>query len=329
MARNTDLSAVLFPVELKPVGYTVRAAGHAEAEGELEAPVGRADFKGIPQYKAVVRGDTGKVLAVVSDRYQLLHNSRALEMGKTAFTHLFPAAKASDFIVFDVQTTETGSACHVDLIHNSYSTEVWEQETWLPFLRVSNSYNRYRALSFDFGFVRRLCSNGMIFRKESIKARFYHTKGRLEVNLSQDATFSKLKEMESEFSAHMKGLHAITVKEQLLLPLSIYFLGLDFEIDARDPVKQEREKERLAKVVVSLSDLIRKYLKELGANAYSALNVATDFATHTPRVAGAFATSATLQNEVGQRTRHFLGKIGDGQEAGLELFLKDQILLAK
>lgn len=327
MPRNTDLSTILFPVELRPVGYTETDAKVNDTKARSGLTAGKNDFNAIGQYKAVVDVTTGTVFAVVSSRYELLHNSRALDLGKKAFEHLFPATSADDFIVFDIQTTKTRSACHIDLIHKTYSTDVWEQETWLPFLRVSNSYNRYRALSFDFGFVRKLCSNGVIFRKESIKAKFYHTKGRLEVDLKQDQSFKQLKELEREFSAHMKGLRAISVDEQYLLPLSIFLLGLEFKLDGTDEKRREKEVQRLAGVVGSLRSLIKKYLKELGGTAYTAMNVVTDLATHTPNIVGNFATSASLQEEVGTRSRDLIHRLHQVDGNRLESILEDQIQL--
>ena len=326
MNRNTDLSTILFPVELRPVGYLPSSSGTPKEEGFTLDPE-PGEFESIDQYKAVVRGDTGAVFAVVSSRYELLHNSRALDLGKKAFVHLFPEASAADFIVFDIQKTRTGSACHIDLIHKTYSTEVWEQETWLPFLRVSNSYNRYRALSFDFGFVRKLCSNGVIFRKETIRARFYHTKGELEVDLDQDTNFKKLKELESEFSAHMKGLRNQSIAGQYLLPLSIFLLGLDFDLKGADAKKREHEKERLTDVVNSLSELIKKYVGDLGENAYTAMNAATDLATHSPTIAGHFATSAGLQQQIGARATELLNRFASKETGGIEEILEEQIQL--
>lgn len=327
MSRNTDLSTILFPVELRPVGYIPSgpdAKSSPEESGEESDPEA---FESINQYKAVVRGDNGTVFAVVSSRYELLHNSRALDLGKKAFEHLFPEASAADFIVFDLHSTKTGSACHIDLIHKTYSSDVWEQETWLPFLRVSNSYNRSRALGFDFGFVRKLCSNGVIFRKETIQARFYHTKGELEVDLAQDKSFLRLKELESQFAAHMKGLREATVDGQYLLPLSIFLLGLDFDLGASNPRKNGEERKRLSDVVDSLNGLIANYVGELGNSAYTAMNAATDLATHSPATAGRFATSAALQEQVGERSAEFLSLLSKPHKGRIEDILAKQLLL--
>lgn len=326
MPRNTDLSTILFPVELRPVGYepALNAPGTPGGdELDIDLCTTAKTTRPIKQYRAVVRGDTGAVFAVVSERYQLLHNSKALDLGQKAFAQLFPEAGADDFTIFDIQTTKTGSACHIDLIHKSYSVDVWEQETWLPFLRVSNSYNRYRALSFDFGFVRKLCSNGVIFRKETIKVRYYHTKGQLSVDFGQGA-FTKLKELEREFVEHAKRLKATQVREKLLLPLALYLLGLEFDLKATNAKKQERETERLAAVVGPLKDLIKGYCSEMGATAYAAMNVATDLATHAPRTAGPFAASKDLQQTIGARAKTLVDLLAT---TDLEALLANQIRL--
>lgn len=327
MSRTTDLSTILFPVELRPVGYIPSGTEAEPSPNGADEESAPEEFESIDQYKAVVRGDNGTVFAVVSSRYELLHNSRALDLGKKAFEHLFPEASAADFIVFDLHSTKTGSACHIDLIHKTYSTDVWEQETWLPFLRVSNSYNRSRALGFDFGFVRKLCNNGVIFRKETIQARFYHTKGELEIDLAQDKSFLRLKELEAEFATHMKNLRKMTVHGQYLLPLSIFLLGLDFDLTTSNVKKREDEEKRLGDVVVTLNALIGRYVAQLGSTAYTAMNAATDLATHSPATAGRFATSATLQEQIGERSSAFLNLQGNPQTRKIEEILAKQLLL--
>lgn len=297
MPRNTNLSSILFPVEVRPIGF--------QPDDGSGPPAG---FEAVDQYKAIVRTDTGTVFSVVTKRYELLHNSRALDLGKKAFQLLFPEASENDFIPFDIRSTKTGSACHVDLIHKSYDTKVWEQETWLPFLRVSNSYNRSRALTFDFGFVRELCSNGVIFQKESVRAKFYHTKGELNIDLTQDKQFQRLKELEGEFSSHMKRLREMKLTEELIKALSLYLLGLEFDLGAKNFKRVAQEQGRLRDVAGRLEELVTGYIAELGPSAYTALNVATDFATHTPAVAGKFVTTAGLQEVIGEQMRTLSGR---------------------
>lgn len=319
MERNTNLATVMFPVEIRPIGFQTETSESADEDSDQGSP---SAFTAIGKYQAIVRVDTGTVFSVVTSRYELLHNSRALDLGKKAFLLLFPDTAESDFIPFDIRSTKTGSACHVDLIHKSYDTKVWQQETWLPFLRVSNSYNRSRALTFDFGFVRKLCSNGIIFQKESVRVKFYHTKGELNIDLKQDKQFQRLKELEQEFSSHMKRLHEIELTKELIKALSLHLLGLKFDIAAKDLKRRKDEQDRFASVADELEVLITAYVAELGTSAYTALNVATDLATHSPAVTGKFATTAGLQDIIGQRMRTLSGRSDEiSQLVEPELFL--------
>lgn len=304
MKRVTDPSSIQFPVELRPIGI---APGQQQKDEESSFGEIEEEYSPIDTHKAVVRVDNGAVFAIVSDKYRLLHNSHALQMGKRAFCHLFPDAKESDFEIYDIRQTKTGSACHVDLIHNSWKIDVWDQETWLPYLRVANSYNRSRALTFDFGFVRSLCSNGIIFQKETIRAKFYHTKGELNLDLSQEPEFEKLQELANEFTAYMKRLHRIKVAKELLLPMCLYLLDLDFDLESEDSAKRHKEVKRLDEVRQSLGTTLNHYTEELGENGYTALNAASDLATHNPGCVGNFANTADLQEEIGMMLRELLG----------------------
>ena len=308
MERNTNLATIMFPVEIRPIGFQSETSKSANEDRAQNSPT---VFEAIDKYQAIVRVDTGTVFSVVTSRYELLHNSRALDLGKKAFQLLFPNTSESDFIPFDIRSTKTGSACHVDLIHTSYNTNVWEQETWLPFLRVSNSYNRSRALTFDFGFVRKLCSNGLIFQKESVRVKFYHTKGELNIDLKQDKQFQRLKELEQEFSSYMKRLNEIELTKELIKALSLHLLGLKFDLGTKDLKRKELEEDRLASVAGELEKLITNYMAELGSSAYTALNVATDLATHSANVTGKFASTAGLQEIIGQRMRIISDRVNE------------------
>lgn len=47
-------------------------------------------------------------------------------------------------------------------------------EVYVPYVRVTNSYNGTRALRFDVGFCRKLCANGVIFETDTIRFVYAH-----------------------------------------------------------------------------------------------------------------------------------------------------------
>ncbi len=315
MARNTDLSLINFEVGLRPVGVLRGTDGAGEGDVALRER-GAVDVNKVgvlPGYRAVTRLDSGEVLAIVSSDYQLMSNATALELGKSAFSRLFPSARAEDFQVYDIRQTKNGSSCHVDLIHRDWKTEVWEQETWLPYLRVSNSYNRSRALSFDLGFVRSLCSNGMIFRQRTIRAKYYHTRGGLDIDLENGSSFANLADQERAFSVQMLRMKGMEWSPEILLPLTLYLLELNFRTDDERPERRDREMERLARLVPFLAELLHGYVEQLGNNGYAVLNAATDLATHHPSRAGNFSSTNGLQRHIGGRVEklvEFVRRLG-------------------
>ena len=308
MPRNTDLATILFPVSLEPIHCGEAGTGAK-----------------VPGYRAVVRKDRNQVLSVVSTSYELLPNLRAIEMGKAAFHTLFPDSAPEAFKIYDIKTTKSGSACSIDLIDPGWRMDVWEQETWLPFLRVSNSYNRSRALSFDFGFVRKLCANGIIFNQRTVRAKYTHTKGQMDVNFDTNPEFKGLKELEAQFTGHLKFLRETSVEKDQLSPLALFLLDLSFSLEAKDTARAKRESERLAKVSARLNELAGTYLGQGNPSLYTALNMATDFASHSPKLGGNFATAQKLQAKVGQRSRD-IETFFEGRNE-LELLIAGQRLL--
>ena len=144
MARQTDLQKVLFPVEEQPIFFMPR----------------KYDFKKIKNYKAIVNKSNNTIISVVSSDYQLITNERALELGKKCFKQVFQTINTNDMEVYNITFPQTRSFCHIDVIHKNYTLNIGKKEVWLPFIRITNSYNRTKALCFDFGFCRELCENG-------------------------------------------------------------------------------------------------------------------------------------------------------------------------
>ena len=232
----------------------------------------------IPDYKALFNKRDNKLLSVVSSNYQLVSNKQALEIGKKVFCELFPTVNEKDLIPFKVISTKKLSSCHIDLIHRELNLSKWKQDTWLPFLRISNSYNRTVALSFEIGFVRELCSNGFIFDKESIKVQFAHTKGLIPVDFKVD--ISKLRKYEVDFVNHLNNLNRFYVDPVYVFPLVLKALNLNFNLNYGNQRQVDKELERYAQTKTIITDLTNAYYKELKPTAYAVLNIITDYVSH-------------------------------------------------
>lgn len=244
-------------------------------EGELNLfSINQKKSLEVPGYYAVVDLDGKKVISVVSKNYQLISNSRALEMGKYAFHLLFPDVNIKDLVPYKVIAPTSKASCHIDLIHKEVKFNVWEQETWLPFLRVSNSYNRTQTLAFEIGFVRKLCSNGVLFNKKTVKVKYPHNIGQ-QITLNVDV--EQLRPLEASFKLSCSNLKTVNIDPALLFALVCRILDIKLLLNDNKADKQ-------IKVLKEFKDKIKQltqiYFGSLGHNAYAALSVLTDLISH-------------------------------------------------
>ena len=147
MARITDINHLLFKVELHPI-FT-----------ELEINGKKSKIE-VPNNKIVVNSKSGKPLGVVSNTYKLITNHEALELGRKCAVEVFGTAEADNIEIFNVDAPSTASYCHIDLVHKVHVMNLWDEEkqsdVYVPYIRITNSYNTTRALRFDIGFCRKI-----------------------------------------------------------------------------------------------------------------------------------------------------------------------------
>jgi hypothetical protein len=276
MTRNTNIQEILFPVELSDIYQYLAKPESQLTLFELEEREEEKDISKIPGYKAITNSETGKVFSVVTDGYRLVTNQEALDLAKQCFRQLFGMQDTEQMVVFNMVTPQSQSFCHIDLIHQYYTVNIWAKEIWLPYLRVTNSYNRSRALRFDLGFCRKLCDNGMIFEKETIQYKFYHTRQEISPAGQFKIDFERLKNLEASFRESVDRLNSYPVPQEAFLPLVCVALNLEFDIQADEAAKREKEKERFRAFKNGAQSLVTKYVNELGENAYAVLSVITD-----------------------------------------------------
>jgi hypothetical protein len=231
----------------------------------------------IENYVALINAESKKVLCVVSDQYQLFTNCQAINFGKKAFVQLFPSVKEEDLILYKVISNSRKTSCHIDLIHKNIDFTVWEQETWLPFVRITNSYNRTHKFSLELGFVRKLCSNGVIFNKKTIKVKYSHTKGDIPVSITVDV--SKLKDLENEFKGSLLNLKRFHVNRNLSFPLICKALNLNWNLNENGP-NYKNELNKFSNLKSKTKELTDVYINLEGETAFAIMNVMTDLVSH-------------------------------------------------
>ena len=148
MPRITKVEDLLFPVEEHPVFVMLpKSSGKQKLQ--------------IPNKKAIVNTRTNRVLGIVSREYRLVTNQEALDLASECCRAVFPETMPGEWKVSASDAPATGGHCYLDLVHNSaklnfeFVSPGNRPEEFGPFIRVINSYNGLRALSFNIGFYRK------------------------------------------------------------------------------------------------------------------------------------------------------------------------------
>lgn len=272
MPRLSQLEDVLFPVEEHPVFVSVKTAS-----GEQRLPV--------PDKKAIVNRDSGRVLGVVSRGYRLVSNREALDMAYECCRTVFPETKPGEWEVRATDAPGTGGHCFIDLAHNSTTLDFTfvpakeRPDAFGPFIRVTNSYNGLRALAFDIGFYRKVCKNGLILPKSVIRFKFTHMRSEIGETIRFEIAHEKLTQLKASFREYLGVLRDCPVSRAQFEPLVFAVLLLRKPKHAKSGSREASDWNVLAKHVTTMCD---RYVGELGENAYAAFNAITEFASHPP-----------------------------------------------
>ncbi len=249
--------------------------------------------------KALVAADTGQVVGVVGKDYRIVTNRDALDLCRRLCEQVFPDSTPGEWELAGASGTKSRSRVALDLKHRTHVMNLWDNaggtsDVHTPFLRVTNSYNGRRALRFDLGFMRKHCSNGVIFEEKVATVTAAHTKDALaKLDLSKMAAdFEGLKR---SFSNCITTLRNITLTDCESLEIVRIVLGLPDLNDSR-PTEVNVAVERVHGYVAGID---ARHRTEMGGNAYATFNTLTDFATRPPTSIAVRRDRPTLQGRAG------------------------------
>jgi Domain of unknown function (DUF932). len=272
MPRLNKLDDVLFPVEEHPVFVSV---SNGEPEKRLL----------VPDKKAIVNTKSERVLGIVSRGYLLVTNQQALDWAFQCCRTVFPETQVGEWEVKATDAPSTGGHCFIDILHNSTALDFSivapneRPDAFGPFIRVTNSYNRRRALAFDIGFYRKVCKNGMIFRDAIIRFTFTHLRRELGEEIQFEVSNQKLADAKASFRQYLDTLRNCKVIRVDFEPMLRVALLLSVPTDLKPDT---REAEQSTELEAHLSELSDRYAREVGENAYAVFNAITEFASHPP-----------------------------------------------
>ncbi len=297
MEKKT-LTDVKFPVALEPI-YVESPVGSMKND-LLESQ----DFKLVPDFRAVVAKDDGQVFSVVGKNYHLVTNEDALNLAGDCFSAIFDTIGIDEMELFNIIMPKTRSFCHVDFIHRDSEIELFSDDKWVPYIRVTNSYNRMFALKFDLGFCRWICKNGIIAGKSNIEFKFLHTRGSKQPKAEFKLRRGEFQSLEIQFKESLINLNRFHVPPKLMWPLTCKVFAISIP---KKPT--EKQAEHLKRVKEHIDTLSNRYFDELGHTAYAAMNVLSDYASRPTVSISPDASINGLQRKTGNWIDSFSSEI--------------------
>ena len=254
----------------------------------------------IPGKKALVNQHTGRVLGVVSRDYRVVTNQEAVDLARDACGIAFPGVSPTEWEATRASAPRTLSYAHIDLMHRTHVLNYWDNEIqkddpFTPFLRVTNSFNGARALRFDIGFMRKHCSNGVIFEEEVATIKASHNQealDQLKIEI-QSRSLPKMWEEFSHFLTRIRGL-AMDIGQSTLALNSV------LRLPAPKPDDKPARHQGLNALSADFTSRLTSYRKELGSNAYAVFNTLTDIAARPPESAYFQKERDTIEKRAGR-----------------------------
>lgn len=295
MSRLAQLDDVLFPVEEHPIFASI----HTES-GEQRIAV--------PDRKAIVNKNNNRVLGVVGRDYRLVTNREALDWAFECCQKAFPETKPLEWEVKATDAPATGGNCSIDLVHSSAKLDFFfipakdRPDAFGPFIRVTNSYNGLRALAFNIGLHRKVCSNGLILPQSVIRFKVTHSKRDIGQGIDFQIAIDRFSKIKTRFSEDLSALRACRVVRAEFE--SVMFAALLI----RQPAKSAGDRRAADDWNVLLrhvGPLCDRYSAELGENAYAVFNVITEFASNVPENRCVHRDRHSFQRLAGEWTHTF------------------------
>jgi hypothetical protein len=312
-----DPAVAFFPVALKPV--FIEATGQ---EGDL---FNASAYQALPRHQAVVDIDGGNVFAVVTEDYHLVTNQQAYELAAEAMQSVFDFTKLADMQCLNVTMPKSRSFCHIDLIHKGSDFEAWTDERWVPFVRITNSYNRTRRLRFEIGFCRWICLNGVIFGGKSVEISFAHTKQLQDGMRRWQENLGDIKALEQLFVGKLRNLQRFHVPARWMLPLACKVFDVRLPSDT---LIKPRRADELRQFRQAIADLSSDYFMKMGEQGYAVLNVLTDYASRPVGVISPETMMDGFQHKAGDWINDFAQQI-EQRDFTFEAYLADHLATAE
>ena len=290
MKANLPPDAWLFNVKKAPLFATVTKDGETRRITS-------------PRRIALVDTDAGEIVGVVGNDYRLFTNREAIDLCREFCLEAFPDTDSAEWVFRAAHGPASRSWVAMDLFHRSCAIHFGRgiaPEDFTPYVRVTNSYNASRAVRLDVGFMRGMCSNGMIFSEDAAKILASHTAEGIS-RLKFSHPFEGMAALVKQFGETVADVRAVAVTPDEGAEIARRVIGWPTITDKATP--RQRDDQRV--LDADLAERRDRYFHELGANAYAAFNLVTDFASHPPESNRLRRSRPALERLAGAWLRRF------------------------
>jgi len=256
--KTITLQDLTFPLEKRPIFTNLEKGKQISIPGKV----------------VLMNSNTEQPISVVSKNYELITNEEAYNYGKNCMKTLFNISNDSDIELFNIIAPIKNSFCHIDLTSPKCSFEVFG-EKHLPFIRITNSYNKIFSLSFKIGVCRFICKNGLIFDEDAIWFKYNHVKGtkkEIDFEIKKDEFNAIINKFKSDVEYLQK--YKINYNEPFLIFCKA--LGLRFNINNTNKSLKEKAILKLENFKNQFNSVLEKYTIEFGHNYYALYNTITE-----------------------------------------------------
>lgn len=276
MESNNNIDQAFFPVHLCRL-YWGEVAVHKDGiRQEGSSPVEKVLC---PRHFAVVNMEYGYVYRCVTDLYELVTNLEAVNVAEPIAKSVFRKETMLDFKNKNVSFWGMHAAqCNMTFWDEDDFIGTIDNDKWIPFVQIGNSYNSTAPLSYELGF--RICNSDIqiTFDEISIEVKDSHTKGILRTlpeQLKKSIEQKKLYDIDifkREFIRKMNTLYNAYIGEKDILPLALKLFGWDF-------YKDENNKEKCSQLHSAIKYCFKGSVKVFGNNMYFFIRMMAEIIT--------------------------------------------------
>ena len=221
------------------------------------------------------------ICCVTYDNYELIRNVDAVDIAKKQIIPaVFKGEGSKDYLCNGLLISNSRGQSYIDMCASDYKPPIKFEDAWLPFVRITNSYNRSLRLTYRIGFCHRNTSNRIIFSDRTIDLDTIHKGVEEKIKSQVRMNFSDIAEFEKKFYEGLIKLNKYFFPKKYLLQMVCRVFGYDEKWTLGHRTK--RTIARNQEIVRNVSKVTHEFFGRNGDNAYAAFCVLTAFATHPP-----------------------------------------------